>query len=187
MPFNKYYKCHWCGSPDHVCRDCPKEKEDSIKLRVLVGEYFEKWIPANYSCPKCKNDTLIQLGNNSPSCDLVCSHCKALFEVKSKCLSSKTIPDDLQIKHGNYYDFNYRVNHQDLSIFLIVYGVNRKTKEITLRKVLYLPNEILRDKEKVEFYPKKEEYSVLTDLYIPDYHLLSLLDLPKKDTFLLEN
>jgi hypothetical protein len=184
MP-NKYYNCHWCGSSDHLCRDCPKEKEDSEKLRILVGEYFEKWIPNNYCCPKCKKKSLIQLGNNSPSCDLVCSNCKSLFEVKSKCLSSKSIPDDIQIKHGNYYDFSHRLNHQDLSLFLVIYGVNRVTKMITIRKVLYLPNEVLRDKKKVEYYPKKEKVTTLTNLYIPNYHLLTLLSLPEEKVFLL--
>jgi len=171
-------QCYWCGSDSHLCRDCPIEKAESRKLKGLVGEYFEDWITNNYSCPRCNQESLVKLGNNSPSCDLICSYCKSIYEVKSKCLSSKKLPVDIKINHGNYEKFEKRVNHENLSLFLIIYGVNRRRKEICIRKVILISNKQLRNQDSVQFNTRKEKRSILTQISIPNYHKLDNLTLP---------
>lgn len=172
-------KCYWCGSKEHLCRDCPVEKSESRKLRGLVGDFFEEWVSENYHCPKCQNKTLVKLGNNSPSCDLICIGCRSIFEVKSKCLSSKRLPDDINISHGNYDRFLNRVIQENLSMFLIIYGVNRKKKEIYVRKVFLITNEELKDKRNIFYEKRNESRSTLTQIKIPNYNLLENLYLPQ--------
>jgi len=171
-------QCYWCGSNNHLCRDCPIEKAESRKLRGLVGEYFEEWISENYSCPKCKKESLVKLGNNSPSCDLICTCCRSIYEVKSKCLSSKKLPSDININHGNYQEFKKRIENENLSLFLVIYGVDRRKKEIYVRKVLLITNEELKNQELIEFEERKERKSSLTQISIPNYHKLDNLILP---------
>lgn len=134
--------CYYCGLTGHISKNCPKEKKDSGKLKNYIGEYFEKYVTDNVMCPRC-NSSLERLGDYTPSCDLICKSCHHKYEVKSKCLSVKKLPNDIRIKHGNYKKFNYRLNFQQLDMFLIIYSFDRKSKTISLRKLYYLPNKFI--------------------------------------------
>lgn len=132
-------RCHYCHEFGHITRECKREKYESTLLRKYIGYFFEKFICDNFSCPKCSGE-LIQLAGDIPSLDLICLNCEKIFEVKSKCLSSKIIPNDINIKHGNSEMFEYRINNEGLDMILIIYGVNRITKNLIMRKICYIEN-----------------------------------------------
>ena len=141
----KYKKCYYCGLAGHIAKECPKEKKDSGKLKNIVGEFFEKFVTKKYNCPNCKS-SLRRLADFTPSCDIVCDTCGQKFEVKSKCLSVKNLPEDIRIKHGNFNEFQYKLNYQELNMFLIIYSYDRKSKTLSVRKIYYLPNRFIKDK-----------------------------------------
>ena len=90
-------------------------------------------------CPNCKKGKLNVLGNNSPSLDCICNCCQYKYEIKSKCLSINNLPKDLKITHGN---FNFYRDRQEngLDFIIIIYGVNRETKIVTIKKVFHVPH-----------------------------------------------
>ena len=102
--------CWFCHSTEHSCRSCPLESAIANKLRNKAGNEFEEYIADNIKCPGCLNFNLKRLNNHSPSLDIICS-CGLKFEVKSKCLSIKELPNDIQLNHGTYIDCINRINN----------------------------------------------------------------------------
>ena len=74
--------------------------------------------------------------------DIICSSCKRNYEVKSKCLSIKKLPKDLIMPHGNYFDFLRRCDDQ-LDLLVVIYGVNRENKSVTVKKILHIPHNFI--------------------------------------------
>lgn len=147
-------RCHFCGE-SHKCKECPLEDAMSPILKKKAGMLMEHYIANNFFCPCCNMKKLNVIDNNSPSLDIICSNCNKKIEVKSKCLSSRVLPDDLTILHGNYIDFLNRIE-EDLDMVIVIYGVNRLYKTIEIREILYLPNEILREQRVITISKRKE-------------------------------
>lgn len=166
------HKCDYCGKIGHTSRECEEEKRDAPKLSKHAGYFFEKYISKNFKCPHCSCE-LTHLDDNTPSCDIICSNCDNYYEVKSKCLSVKTLPSDIHIKHGEYNHFKNRLLSKKLNMFIVIYSADRKTKNLTIRKVLCIPNEMLYDTKIVTIRKKVYKSSELTDLEfndVPDFN-----------------
>ena len=144
--------CWFCHSTNHSCRECPIESAIANKLRNKAGNEFEDYIADNIKCPGCLSLSLKRLNDHSPSLDIICS-CGLKFEVKSKCLSIKELPNDIQLNHGSYIDCINRVKKESLNLILIIYGVNRVQKEIYIREILYANNKIMKDTKIIEIKP----------------------------------
>ena len=112
--------CTFCSEFGHISRNCTLGKDLSLKIKILVGEIMEYFIANNIKCPECNSNTLNVLHNNTPSCDIICSNCNKIFEIKSKCLSCINIPNDIFINHGHFDKFISRIN-QGLNIIVIIY------------------------------------------------------------------
>jgi hypothetical protein len=97
--------CNFCNKYNHLSRDCNLEKELYIKLKLLVGNMMEYYIADNIKCPECNYKSLFVIGNNTPSCDIICNNCNKIYEIKSKCLSCVNLLDDIIINHGHYNKF----------------------------------------------------------------------------------
>ena len=148
------YKCHSCNCYGHKSKNCLREKEKSHSNKLKMGKKMEKMIACNYKCPVCNKLELYRLGNNTPSLDIICLNClknsqnindNFLLEVKSKCLSvSGSIPKDIYLPHGAYDKYVYMVN-QGLNLVIVIYGVDRKTNTYYYRRILYIPNKILKN------------------------------------------
>ena len=175
---NNSISCYFCNK-NHNCRRCPLEAKIAPKLKKEIGIFWEKFVSAHIPCKKCGNKLTV-LGNNTPSLDLVCSRCAEPYEVKSKCISAKTIPDDLIFNHGNYFDY-IRRQEDKLNFFLIIYKVDRKNKVVTIRKVLYVSNnEVKADNT---FRIEKKNNSTLSLIIIPNYNNLNEIPLHKNFTY----
>ena len=103
---------------------------------------MEYYIADNLECPECHVRKLNVIGNHTPSLDIICSNCNNKFEVKSKCLSVKNLPNDIKLPHGSYVDYVNRLN-EGLNLIVIIYGVDRINKMIKIREVLYANNNLL--------------------------------------------
>jgi type II restriction enzyme len=103
---------------------------------------MEYYIADNLECPECHVQKLNVIGNHTPSLDIICSNCNNKFEVKSKCLSVKNLPNDIKLPHGSYVDYVNRLN-EGLNLIVIIYGVDRINKMIKIREVLYANNNLL--------------------------------------------
>ena len=79
------------------------------------------------------------------------------------------IPHDLILNHGNYFDYLSR-QEGGLDFIIIIYGVDRKTKVITIRKVFHVPNEMIIEKK--HFKVVKKTNSTLSDIIIPNNTVL---------------
>jgi hypothetical protein len=134
-------------------------------MKKIVGQHMESFVANELECPRCHNKTLQLLGNHSPSLDIVCNHCETNFEVKSKCISANVIPNDLILNHGNYFDYISR-QESGLDFITIIYGVDRKTKVITIRKVFHVPNDMILEKK--HFKVVKKTNSTMSDIIIPN-------------------
>ena len=163
------YLCHYCNK-NHVSKECPLEKKMAPYMRVIVGNFMEQHVADQIFCPRCNNKTLKPLCTHAPSLDIICTSCSTRYEIKSKCMSSKVLPNDLMFNHGNYNDY---VNRQKngLDIILILYSVCRKTKIINIRNVFYVPNEIIQNSNKYINVIKKPNSS-LSQIIVPDYKKL---------------
>jgi len=167
-----YNKCYFCGD-NHTSRECDVERKIAPILKKKVGNMMEHYIADNLNCPECKRDTLKVIGNHSPSLDIICTFCQINIEVKSKCLSVERLPKEITIQHGCYYEFNKRI-HNNLNIIIILYGVNRIRKQITIREILYIPNSYFQ-KFELDIYKKKN--SNLTEIIIKNrFNLPNLLN-----------
>ena len=142
---SKYNKlrCYFCNG-NHLCRDCPIEEKISPLLKKQVGDYMEHHVANILACPSCNQKKLRVLGNNSPSLDIVCKNCSRRIEVKSKCLSVKNIPKDINLPHGNFKEYIIRQN-KGLDFIIVIYSVNRIHKNIKLREILYLNNDFINN------------------------------------------
>ena len=157
--------CHYCGSTEHLCRNCPVEKKDSNNYKLEIGKLAEKYV-AKYSCPECKkNNCLHFLGNHTPSLDIICKNCGHMIEVKSKCLSINKLPNDVWMFHGNYDYYKKRVS-QGLTFVILIYAVDRPTKEVKVRKVIYIKNNEIRKNQDIKVV--KNESSNNSKIIIPD-------------------
>ena len=132
-------KCYMCNG-NHLSRNCPIEKQIAGYMKEKIGGYIENWIAQNIACPYCHTKNLYVLGDNSPSLDIRCHNCSKNFECKSKCLSIKNLPNDIILNHGSYLDYKDR-QMNGLDFFIIIYKIDRKTKIITIRKILYVNND----------------------------------------------
>jgi hypothetical protein len=155
-------KCYFCGG-DHECKKCPVEMSMSTILKKKVGILMEKWISDNIYCPECEKQELKVLGNHTPSLDIICNNCNSIFEVKSKCLSVKTIPNDINIQHGVYVEFINRIQ-EGLNLFLVIYGVNRITKSIKIKEILYANNILLQNKKLFNIYKRQNSKLSIIDI-----------------------
>ena len=138
---NSPLKCYFCNG-NHICRDCPVEASLAPTYKNKVGNKMEYYVAENFKCPECNNQSLYVLGNHTPSLDIICKCCEKKFEVKSKCLSVQSIPKDINLNHGSYNNYISRLAEK-LNLFVIIYGVDRITKNIYIREVLYANNSLL--------------------------------------------
>lgn len=173
----RHYRCYFCNG-NHSCRECPIELAMSPLLKKIVGDYMEHWIADNYNCPECDNPSLCVVGNHSPSLDLICSSCKKQFEVKSKCLSSDVIPNDIKLNHGSWIDYKKRLT-EGLNLIVIIYGVNRKNKTIFIKEILYANNDDLLNDNIIEV--EQRPCSTLSTIFIKNKSYLFTLPLIKEN------
>lgn len=166
------HKCSYCEKIGHTSRECEEEKRNAPEMSKLAGYFFEKYISKNFKCPYCSCE-LTHLDDNTPSCDIICTNCDNYYEVKSKCLSVKMLPSDIYIKHGEYNHFQKRLSSRKLNMFIVIYSADRKTKDLTIRKVLCIPNEMLYDTKIVKISKRICDLSELTELEftnVPDFN-----------------
>lgn len=176
--------CEWCNK-NHNTRNCPYEKICSKEISLEVGKLMEEYVEKNLCCPKCKNKSLKRLNNYSPSLDLNCIVCNKNIEVKSKCLSIKNLPNDIQCKSGKYEYFIKNIKENDLDLILIIYKVSRKTKKITIREIYWLDNETLKNNEKVNII--KNNNNDLSVINIENTNVLKKLLVPSNNFILIQN
>ncbi len=147
--------CNFCGSHTHTSITCGIENKMAPYFKSEVGLRMEEYITENVVCQYCNKHTLKALLDFSPSLDLVCTNCNAIYEVKSKCLSIKELPNDIFCNSGNYNEFIKNISN-GLNLFVVIYGVDRKKKDIIIRNVYYASNSVLKNKEFVKIEKKKD-------------------------------
>ncbi len=135
-------KCSFCNGTHHN-RNCNIEPTLAPLFKQEVGIYMEEHITNNINCPRCNGKKLYKLGDHTPSIDIVCIDCKQMYEVKSKCLSVKNLPNDIFCNSGHYYEFINNIKNKKLDIIIVLYGANREKKEISIREILYVPNDMI--------------------------------------------
>lgn len=177
---NNIKNCYFCNE-NHICKECPLEKEMSPFLKKKAGNMMEHYIAENLKCPECNNMGLKVIGTHTPSLDLICSECSKTFEVKSKCLSVNNLPNDIILPHGTYIDYVYRLN-EGLNLIVIIYGVNRIDKTIYIREVLYANNKTLKDSNIINVAKRNDSKS--STIYIKNKKKLSILQLETNNIFI---
>ena len=161
--------CYFCNK-NHKSRDCPVEKKVSPILKKYIGDVMENYIANNFFCSNCNKKTLVVIGDNSPSLDIICNNCNNMIEVKSKCLSVNKIPHDITLPHGNYYTYKDRIKSK-LNLFIIIYGIDRINKDIIIREVLYAPHDIFQNIDIIEV--KKQENNNNSTIFVKNKNKLS--------------
>lgn len=172
-------RCHMCNG-NHHSRDCPVEKAIAGYMKKSIGSYMENWIANNIECPTCHTKNMYVLGDNSPSLDLRCHNCNKNFECKSKCLSIKNLPDDIILNHGSYIDYKNRQSN-GLDFFIIIYKIDRKTKVITIRRVLHVDNDYIVSNN--NFNVVKKHDSNTSNILIKNHNYLNNLSIPHNHQF----
>ncbi len=162
-------KCDYCNNY-HTSKECLLEKMLAPIMRKIVGMFMEFFVANEVYCPRCNKKTLESLSTHAPSLDLICKSCETKYEIKSKCMSANIIPNDLVFNHGNYYDYINR-QKQGLDIMLIIYSVNRKTKVIKIRKVLWVPHNQIVESNIINVIQKKN--SALSEIIVSNYKFLN--------------
>lgn len=174
-------KCYFCNG-NHACRDCPLEATMAPILRKKVGNMMEYYVAENLKCPECNMVKKLKvIGNHTPSLDLICSGCNKKFEVKSKCLSVSRLPNDINLPHGSYIDYIHRLE-EGLNLIVIIYGVDRVKKLITVREVLYANNQDLKTPSVVEVLKRSDNN--LSTIMIKNKKNLNNLCLQTENTVL---
>lgn len=146
--------CSFCNK-SHNTIDCDVESKARPLLKRRAGKDLELYIPQNMCCPFCKEKTLESLDDNTPSLDIVCSNCKHIFEVKTKCLSVKDIPHNIKLYSGHYLSLLDRID-QGLNLIVIIYKADRQTKEITIREILFVKNKKLKNPNYINIRTRNE-------------------------------
>lgn len=158
--YNNYNKCEFCNG-NHNCRVCPIEKVLCEVIKTKIGVYMEEFVENNIVCSECNLYSLKRFGDNRPSLDLECYICNKMIEVKSKCLSINTLPDDIQCKGGNHKQFKFNIDNNNLDLILIIYGVDRKKKTIIIREIYNIDNHILHQPDIIEITQNPESTNSL--------------------------
>ena len=171
--------CDYCKN-NHSSKECPLEKQLAPIMRKIVGMYMEHFVANEVYCPRCSKKVLEHLGSHAPSLDLICKSCSTKFEIKSKCMSNKVIPNDLVFNHGNYNDYRQRQN-SGLDIMLIIYSVCRKTKVIKIRRIFWVPDEIIKSTKVISVV--KKDNSTLSEIIVPNYKELPEIIFNQKYAF----
>ena len=176
-----YNNCYFCGSKSHTCIQCSVENKMTPYFKIDIGIKMETFITENIKCQECNLKKLIVLGDFSPSLDLVCENCNAMYEVKSKCLSIKNLPNDIYCNGCNYNEFIKNINI-GLNLFIIIYGIDRQKKEIIIRNIYYASNNILSNKKYIEINKinnsslsliKINNINILTNIFISNNKIIS--------------
>lgn len=141
-------KCYFCEG-SHSCRDCPLELSMAPVFKKKIGNVMEHFIAHNLPCPECLKNALSVVGDHTPSLDIICSNCSKKYEVKSKCLSVKVLPNDIRLPHGSYIDYTHRLC-EGLNLVVIIYGIDRINKLLSIREVLYANNALLQNKDVIQ-------------------------------------
>lgn len=156
---------------------CEIENKMAPYFKKEVGIKMEEYVTKNISCQKCFKNSLKALKDYSPSLDIVCKSCGAKYEVKSKCLSVKTLPKDIFCNGGNYIEFKKNIDN-GLNLFILLYGVNREKKEIFIRNIYYVPNNQLVEEKIIEIAKKNK--STLSTIKIFDREFLKSINIEEK-------
>ena len=135
---------------------------------------MEYYIADNFCCPECKQKSLHVIGNHTPSLDIICTACHRKFEVKSKCLSVKTLPPDITLKHGLYHNY-INQSSNGLNVIIIIYGADRINKNIIIREILYANNKELYNSKNITV--TKNYDSNLSTINIKNKYYLTKLNL----------
>ena len=162
--------CEWCNN-NHISRECVYEKLCNKKIIIKVGQIMEEFIEYNFKCSQCNEYSLKRLGNNCPSTDLICSLCNKRIEIKSKCLSVDSLPNEIICKSGNYEYFKKNIEKNNLDLIVIIYGVNRIKKEINIREIYWFDNKQLHDNNIIKINKMKDSLS--SYIYIKDRTILN--------------
>lgn len=174
-------KCSFCNG-NHNSRNCNIEHYCAPIFKKEVGIYMEDHITQSLACPRCNNNKLYKLGNDTPSIDLVCTECNHIYELKSKCLSVRDLPNDLFCNGGNYIELSNNIKNKELDIIIVLYGVNREKKEIHIREILYADNKMLNDKYSKNIIISKKNDNYLSAIEIKNKDKLKKLHI--KNTYL---
>lgn len=175
-------KCSFCNG-NHNSRNCDIEHILAPSFKKEVGIYMEEHITNNVMCPRCSSRKLYKLGNHTPSIDIVCTDCKQIYEVKSKCLSVKNLPNDIFCNGGNYNEFINNIKNKELDLIIVLYGVNREKKEILIREILYAPNIMIRDSNNNKnnnIVISKKNDNQLSSIEIKNKEKLNKIDIKNK-------
>jgi hypothetical protein len=145
MTFCVLDACFKCGSTDHKIRQCKEHLKDKQIRCEGSGKWAEDYITSICKCPNC-NSELFKVEGNQPSLDLKCGNplCESIFEVKSKCLSNKIIPDYIKIHGGNYHYFSENIKEKNLNLFVIIFKIDEFLNIKTVREILYYDNKTLQ-------------------------------------------
>ena len=168
---DKCMVCNWCGE-NHGSRECNEEKMAKTFLKLRVGSVMEQIAEKFIKCPSClqnygfycDNDipcSFKRLGNNTPSLDLECQYCGLKVEVKSKCLSVDELPNNIFCKGGNYKMLENRIFNENLNLIVIIYGADRKTKNISIREILWIDNNELKNKKNISIEKDTNQLSTI--------------------------
>jgi hypothetical protein len=174
--------CNFC-SQNHKCRSCPTEKKIRSRVSKKVGITMEEFVVTNIPCKYCEQKSFVRLASSTPSLDLQCTNCKQNVEVKSKCLSTNNLPNDIICKGGNYDCFVDNINNKNLNLLLVVYGVNRINKSIFIREVFWINNDDLVLQKNI----KITERDKLSTIFIPDKNNFSKLEFDTMPTISFNN
>lgn len=159
--------CWWCNG-NHGSRYCNFESLIKKELKKKVGKVIENFVEKCIQCPRCStnvnNFTFERLGNNTPSLDIECKSCGLQVEVKSKCLSVDSLPDNIYCKAGNYNMLQHNIFNNNLNIVIVIYSANRNTKNITIKEALWVSNNELRSN--VNVMVTRENRSSLSNVVI---------------------
>jgi hypothetical protein len=163
--------CNWCGK-NHGSRECNEEKMVKTTLKLRVGSVMEEIVEKCIQCPNCLENngfycdnnlpyTFKRLDNNTPSLDLECQYCGVKVEVKSKCLSVEELPNNIFCKGGNYDMLTNRIFNDNLNLIIIIYSADRKTKNISIRQILWIDNYELKNRHNISIKENENHLSTI--------------------------